>query len=46
MISLTNVTRRYAASGAALDDVSLEIAAHEFVAITGRAAVAKAPSCI
>ena len=35
MISLTHVTRHYAASGAALDDVSLSIAAHEFVAITG-----------
>lgn len=35
MISLRNVTRLYAASGAALDDVSLEIAEHEFVAITG-----------
>jgi ABC-type lipoprotein export system ATPase subunit len=35
MISLNHVTRRYAASGAALDDVSLEIAEHEFVAITG-----------
>ncbi|HYR59573.1 MAG TPA: ATP-binding cassette domain-containing protein, partial [Chthoniobacteraceae bacterium] len=35
MIQLHNVTRRYAASGAALDDVSLEIAEHEFVAITG-----------
>jgi putative ABC transport system ATP-binding protein len=35
MISLRHVTRRYAASGAALDDVSIEIAEHEFVAITG-----------
>jgi putative ABC transport system ATP-binding protein len=35
VISLRNVTRRYAASGAALDDVSIEIAANEFVAITG-----------
>ncbi len=35
MISLTHVTRHYAASGAALDDVSLSIAEHEFVAITG-----------
>ena len=35
MISLQNVSRHYAASGAALDDVSLTIAEHEFVAITG-----------
>ncbi|HEV7869297.1 MAG TPA: ATP-binding cassette domain-containing protein, partial [Chthoniobacteraceae bacterium] len=35
MITLRHVTRRYAASGAALDDVSLEIAEREFVAITG-----------
>ncbi len=35
MISLSHVTRSYPASGAALDDVSLEIAEHEFVAITG-----------
>jgi len=35
MIQLHHVTRHYAASGAALDDVSLEIAEHEFVAITG-----------
>lgn len=35
MIRLSHVTRRYAASGAALDDVSLEIAEQEFVAITG-----------
>ncbi len=35
MISLTHVTRHYAASGAALDDVSLEIPEFEFAAITG-----------
>lgn len=35
MISLRHVTRRYSASVAALDDVSLEIAEGEFVAITG-----------
>ncbi|MDB6150704.1 MAG: salX [Chthoniobacter sp.] len=35
LITLRHVTRRYAASGAALDDVSLEIAEREFVAITG-----------
>lgn len=35
LIRLHNVTRRYAGSGAALDDVSLEIAAGEFVAVTG-----------
>jgi putative ABC transport system ATP-binding protein len=35
LISLTNVTRRYAGSGAALDDVSLEIAPGEFVSVTG-----------
>ena len=35
MISLQNVSRHYAASGAALDDVSLVIAEHEFVAVTG-----------
>lgn len=35
MISLRHVTRRYPNSGAALDDVSLEIAEHEFLAITG-----------
>jgi ABC-type lipoprotein export system ATPase subunit len=35
MISLRRVTRRYTASVTALDDVSLDIAEHEFVAITG-----------
>ncbi len=35
LISLRHVTRRYAASGAALDDVSLDIAEFEFAAITG-----------
>ena len=35
MISLRHVTRRYAASGAALNDVSLEIGSGEFIAITG-----------
>jgi len=35
MISLRHITRRYSATVAALDDVSLEIAAGEFVAITG-----------
>ena len=35
MISLRHVTRRYTATVTALDDVSLEIAAGEFVAITG-----------
>lgn len=35
MISLRHVTRHYAASGAALDDVSLEIPEFEFAAITG-----------
>ncbi len=35
MIVLRNVTRSYANSGAALDNVSLEIADGEFVAITG-----------
>ena len=35
MIQLTHVSRHYAASGAALDDVSLEIAEFEFAAITG-----------
>ncbi|MDB6153740.1 MAG: salX [Chthoniobacteraceae bacterium] len=35
MISLRNVSRHYANSGAALDAVSLEIAAGELVAITG-----------
>lgn len=35
MINLHHVTRRYPNSGAALDDVSLEIPAHEFVAIMG-----------
>ncbi len=35
MISLRNVSRLYANSGAALDGVSLEIAAGEFVAVTG-----------
>jgi putative ABC transport system ATP-binding protein len=35
MISLHHVTRTYANSGAALDDVSLQIAEHEFVSITG-----------
>lgn len=35
MISLRSVTRLYSASVTALDDVSLEIAEHEFVAITG-----------
>ncbi len=35
MISLLHVTRRYADSGAALDDVSLEIADGEFVSVTG-----------
>jgi putative ABC transport system ATP-binding protein len=35
MISLRHVTRRYSANVTALDDVSLEIAAGEFVAITG-----------
>jgi putative ABC transport system ATP-binding protein len=35
MISLHHVSRHYAASGAALDDVSLEIAEFEFAAITG-----------
>jgi len=34
-IRLLNVTRRYAASGAALDDVSVEIAPDDFIAITG-----------
>ncbi len=35
MINLRNVTRRYPNSGAALDDVTLQIPEHEFVAITG-----------
>lgn len=35
VINLRHVTRRYPNSGAALDDVSLEIAEHEFLAITG-----------
>ena len=35
MISLRSVTRRYSSTVAALDNVSLEIAAGEFVAITG-----------
>jgi ABC-type lipoprotein export system ATPase subunit len=35
MIQLRNVSRVYPASGAALDRVSLEVAAGEFVAITG-----------
>ena len=35
MISLRNVTRRFGESIAALDDVSLEIGAREFTAITG-----------
>ena len=35
LISLRHVTRRYSATVAALDDVSLEIATGEFVAITG-----------
>lgn len=35
LISLRHVTHRYSAAVTALDDVSLEIAAHEFVAITG-----------
>ncbi|RYD84697.1 MAG: ABC transporter ATP-binding protein [Verrucomicrobiaceae bacterium] len=35
MINLRRVTRRYPNSGAALDDVSLEIQEHEFLAITG-----------
>ncbi len=35
MIHLSHVTRRYPNSGAALDDVSLEIQEHEFLAITG-----------
>jgi putative ABC transport system ATP-binding protein len=35
MIHLRHVTRRYSAAVTALDDVSLEIAAGEFVAITG-----------
>ena len=35
MICLHHVTRHYAGSGAALDDVSLEIAAGEFVSVTG-----------
>jgi putative ABC transport system ATP-binding protein len=35
LIRLTHVTRHYAASGAALDDVSLEIPEFEFAAITG-----------
>jgi ABC-type sugar transport system ATPase subunit len=35
MISLRNVTRRYSPTVTALDDVSLDVAEHEFVAITG-----------
>jgi putative ABC transport system ATP-binding protein len=35
MISLRQVTREYPNSGAALDNVSLDIAEHEFVALTG-----------
>ncbi|MGB8167432.1 MAG: ABC transporter ATP-binding protein [Chthoniobacteraceae bacterium] len=35
MISLTHVSRHYAASGAALDDVSLEVPEFAFAAITG-----------
>ena len=35
MITLQHITRRYSAAVAALDDVSLEIGAGEFVAITG-----------
>jgi putative ABC transport system ATP-binding protein len=35
MIRLSHVTRRYSPTVAALDDVSLEIAEHEFVSITG-----------
>lgn len=35
MIALRHITRRYSDSVVALDDVSLEIAEHEFVAITG-----------
>lgn len=35
MIRMHHVTRRYAGSGAAVDDVSVEIAPSEFVAITG-----------
>ena len=35
MIQIRHVTRRYSAAVTALDDVSLDIAAGEFVAITG-----------
>lgn len=35
LISLRHISRHYPASGAALNDVSLEIAEHEFAAITG-----------
>jgi len=35
LITLQHITRRYSAAVAALDDVSLEIGAGEFVAITG-----------
>jgi ABC-type lipoprotein export system ATPase subunit len=35
VIRLQNVTRLYPNSGAALDDVSAEVAEHEFIAITG-----------
>lgn len=35
LISLHRVTRRYSESVTALDDISLDIAEHEFVAITG-----------
>jgi putative ABC transport system ATP-binding protein len=35
LISLRRVTRRYSDSVIALDDISLDIAEHEFVAITG-----------
>ena len=35
MISLRQVTREYPNSGAALDDVTLEIPEHDFVAVTG-----------
>ncbi len=35
MIRLVNVSRLYANSGAALDDVSVEIPRHDFLAVTG-----------
>jgi ABC-type lipoprotein export system ATPase subunit len=41
MISVRNVTRSYPNSGAALDNVSLEICQHEFAAVTGASGCGK-----